>query len=152
MEIAIKELELPRDRHVSTDASIHICSDGLIRLVGRQLHTLKWRHYFTGVDTIDVTSEKCSLSGYTEWTLGDKAPQASLGWDWRATVISGKQQIESINEPRSNIMVVTDVGIDIGYEASELYLLRAIRLMHWHDEVSKVIYASINQPSHFHIY
>lgn len=100
-------------------------NDGLIRLTHEALRALDLRHLISGLDedAPPQASEGAVLThitGYTEWVTLDP-PCVTLGWDW-IMHSTADAALQRVGEPRSNLMLKTGAGYDLGHAASSTLL------------------------------
>lgn len=99
-------------------------NDGLIRLTYEDLYALDLQHLIAGLDEdmpphVSEGAVLTRITGYTEWVTRDP-PRVTLGWDW--IMHSAADALQRIGEPRSNLMLRTRNGHDLGHATSSTLL------------------------------
>jgi hypothetical protein len=113
-------------------------NDGLIRLSHGALHKLMLVHLISGLDE-DTRAHRhrdtvaTVITGYTEWITMDN-PAVTLGWDWQMLAAASRVALRRVGEPRSNLMVVSSAGTDLGHEKSSVLLETMIDEFAWQDQ------------------
>lgn len=113
--------------------------DGYVRTTLAHLKTHTLSHLVSGLD------EDCPLlcadgatptaiTGYAEFVAAGP-PALTLGWDWQMTVTGGAVGLQRVGEPRSNIMLLRDDGVDLGAGASALLLQSLVDGLRWQGDV-----------------
>lgn len=113
--------------------------DYYLRLSREQLKQLSFRHLESHVDLEASRAAgradqegawlSTEIGGYTEWA--DTADQGySLGWDWYVHVPSGAMDVRP-HSIRTNIMLITPEGADLGRAQTEQGLQDWLSCWNW---------------------
>jgi hypothetical protein len=111
---------------------LYVSNDGYVRLTVLRLQAITLRHLVSGVD--DCLPGKASATdtqtGYTEFI---SAPPAALtlGWDWRLDRSQPCPALTRVDEPHSNIMLVTHDHIDLGPHTTAMLLAAFVDTLPW---------------------
>ena len=118
-----------------------ISTQGLIRLTYDALSTISLSHLISGIDT-DGSDDDCGrpteLTGFTEWVT-QTTPAITIGWDWKIEFKNGQSRYERLGQPRSNVMLINDHGLDHGWGHNLDHLARYVDSMPWPSVVDEAI-------------
>lgn len=108
-----------------------VSEDGRIRLSFAELISIRFTHLISGLDEgcAEAASGDVSpttICGYTEW-ISDCDPRLSIGWDW---LIHGRNLLRRISEPRSNLMLQTNL-MDVGHVQLPALLGEFVDTLKW---------------------
>ena len=125
-----------------------ISSDGYIRLFPAQLDSLQLEHLVSG---LDEDAPKCgsgaamptSITGYTEWVTSG-VPAVTIGWDWKMATSSASMGLSMLWEPRSNVMLLDNLRLDIGPEMTAAVLADWLNNRDWQSTVAQYIQQRYN--------
>jgi len=73
------------------------------------------------------------IDGYTEW-VSLTNPQLTVGWDWELSYLT--KLPSSTSKPFSNIMLVDNLGIDLGQKKTLEQLSKWIETLNWQSETA----------------
>ena len=112
---------------------LYVSTDGYVRLTLERLQAIPLSHLISGVDDTIPTAPMCAAAvktGYTEFISANPAA-LTLGWDWRMDNMVGRIKLTRIDDPRSNIMLQTKDGIDLGSHTTTLLLSSFVDSLDW---------------------
>lgn len=124
---------------------IILSEDGYIRLSLETFQSTPLVHLLSGLDEDSPIHSRegaslARISGYTEW-VSTTTPIITLGWDWQMDVLQENACYTMLGAPRSNVMLVDAMQIDLGPTETEERLKAAINAFNWQPEVQKHIAA-----------
>lgn len=125
-----------------------ISSDGYIRLLPSQLDLLQLDHLVSGLDEdappcASGAAMPTSITGYTEWVTAG-VPAVTIGWDWKMASSSASLALSMLFEPRSNVMLLDNLRLDIGPEMTAAVLADWINKRDWQSTVAQYIQQRYN--------
>ena len=105
-----------------------LSADGFIRVSIDELLSTSIVHFMSGID-MDTDDEsratacgrETTISGYTEWVTKTE-PAISIGWDWCLIPGANDTRYQRVGQPRTNVMVINEVGEDMPWTQSLEYL------------------------------
>lgn len=113
---------------------IKIDSDGYIRLRPDVLRGIPLVHLASGLDEEEhdgaAGAAVSAIRGYTEWASAS-TPAISMGWDWRMETLVRPIRVVREESPRSNIMLVDELGNDIGPDKTASHLETLVETLDW---------------------
>lgn len=117
--------------------------DGYVRLSLAELKTVSLVHCISGLDeAAPDPSEKgavpTAISGYTEW-VSSPDHAITLGWDWQMDTASSPVALRRIGQPRTNVMLRSSAGEDLGAAETLVLLGGLVDAFDWQTEVTKYI-------------
>jgi hypothetical protein len=113
--------------------------DGYVRTTLEHLKTVTVAHLVSGLDedcpllSADGATST-AITGYAEF-VSEGPPALTLGWDWQMTVTNGDICLNRVSEPRSNIMLQSEDGVDLGHLASASLLESFVDAFRWQTDV-----------------
>lgn len=116
-----------------------VSADGYIRLTSRQIQAIRLEHLISNLDQhtpADGDTRATQITGYAEWQTCSQ-PAITVGWDWQIGIGTQGVEIQLINMPRSNIMLVDDHDqrLDLGQDKTALWLKKTFSTMSWQPAV-----------------
>ncbi|MFC3110465.1 DUF4902 domain-containing protein [Undibacterium arcticum] len=114
-----------------------VSSDGYIRFFFPEIQNISIGHLISGIDQdapleISDGAHPTSITGYTEWVNQDVSNAGiTIGWDWQMSAIGGLTELSRISGPRSNVMLQSSNGKDVGYEQTSELLGAYIDNVNW---------------------
>ena len=128
---------------VATHNMLSVSADGYIRLSFAEIQTIALSHLISGLDeSVPVAIRggvmATDITGYTEW-VSTTTPTITIGWDWQMDADHRCILLRRISEPRSNVMLQNQAGIDIGPEKTITMLEPLIDGLDWIDAVRSYI-------------
>lgn len=113
--------------------------DGYVRTTLEHLKTLTVAHLVSGLDEDSPLlsadgATSTAITGYAEF-VNEGPPALTIGWDWQMTVADGTIRLNRVGEPRSNIMLQSDDGVDLGPHASAVLLQSFVDAFAWQADV-----------------
>jgi hypothetical protein len=119
-------------------------SDGYLRLGMLELLQADLRHVLSGMDeTVGLAcGGRCGalteIMGYTEWA-SHRLPYLTLGWDWALGASHNGVRCIRVGVPRSNLMLISLEGADLGREATDHVLSAWVDTLPWSPATSRSI-------------
>ena len=125
-----------------------VSNDGYIRFFLPEIRSVSLTHLISGMDQdapleMSDGARPTSITGYTEWiSLHASNVGITIGWDWQMSASSGLTELRRVSRPRSNIMLQSCDGKDVGYEQTMELLAAYIDNFKWQAIVLSHIVAS----------
>jgi hypothetical protein len=113
-------------------------ADGYVRIPMYALRTIRLRHVISGVDPSIAalgTTDKPTITGYTEWVGTWERKTITVGWDWG--VVRDGVVVINPDEVRSNVRLVSDEHGPIPSALSKVDMLRWIESLPWREVVRR---------------
>lgn len=113
--------------------------DGQIRLSIPELTLVRLVHLISGMDEdipecIQSGAVASAITGYTEWVSTD-VPTITIGWDWQIQTLNNQVSLKRLGEPRSNLILQDNIGVDLGQQNADRILSDWVDAMEWKDEI-----------------
>lgn len=113
--------------------------DGQIRLSIPELTLVRLVHLISGMDEdipecIQSGAVASAITGYTEWVSTD-VPTITIGWDWQIQTLNNQVCLKRLGEPRSNLILQDNIGVDLGQQNADRILSDWVDAMEWKDEI-----------------
>jgi hypothetical protein len=112
-------------------------SDGYVRIRESALACLQVEHLSSGIDMSilnpmppgDAVGD--SVTGYTEWIGRWRGTEVSIGWDW--CIRYGEVVLVNPSEIRTNIQLVSDLGVALTPRQGRAQLAKWIDTFAWRE-------------------
>lgn len=135
--------------HVPMPISMKITSKSLPQKYSRDLYVRLREHELYQLEFIHLCSEVATtapcqpICGFTEWSGAYNDVTISMGWDWvlksELFLLYSTPQIL-----RTNIMLVSEKGYDLGSEMTSVICGRVVASMPWHRAVIKILHDKLH--------
>lgn len=111
---------------------------GTVRLSFEEMQEVTLKHLISGIDEDEPVSgsdgaTSTAIGGYTEW-ISENSPIISLGWDWEMLANEQTIRLRRVSEPRSNVIMMSALRAELGYEKTLTLLETVIDKLAWENE------------------